>query len=146
MSTAKWKYIGFSGCDKKCIQSSLNNAANYVRHFSLRLHTSDCLCHVAMKRRLSYRDAEQVSIHRWFFIHGQVLVAINSLPVYGLTLEHSWNTIRRETKSQALRFKFQTSPAGAVLHTSPSSSWTQYCEPEVLNYGCDISVFFYAIK
>lgn len=111
----------------------------------LRLHTLDCLCRVAMKRRIPCRDAEQVSIHRWFFIHDQVLVAINPLPVYGLALEHAWNTIRRakRRKSDALRFKFQTSSAGAVPRTSPFSSWTQYCEPEMLNYGVTLASFFF---
>lgn len=144
MSTAGWKYIGFHNCDKKRIQSPLNNAANYVRlyvttaYLGLSLPCCNETAHPLQRCRAGLHSP----------VIFQVLVAINPLPVYGLALEHAWNTIGRakRRKSDALRFKFQTSSAGAVPRTSPFSSWTQYCEPEMLNYGVTLASFFYAIK
>lgn len=91
-----------------------------------------------------YRDAEHVSIHRWFFIHDRVLVAINPLPVYGLTLEHAWNTIRREKRERAKRrvsnFRRHRQVPNLTLHLSALE--LGIAKTRDARLWCDISVFF----
>lgn len=144
MSPAKWKYIGFSNCVKKCIQSSLNNAANYTRLYVTTAYLGlslPCCNEVAYPLQRC-----RTGLHSPVIFHSRSGSCCNKL-IAGWWAD-TWTRLKhnqkgKKRKSKALHFKISD-----VIGRCHASHFTFQLLNSVLptrkmlNYGATLASFF----